>query len=215
MHSLKAKRVVMACPKHIGSRMLHQCDLIDPDKYNAMRGIQYNAYVTANVLIDARIERDFYDIFLLGAGRFPTNESEAEQHWRVMDVLNGHYARSSNRPTSVLTFYWPLPWPSARFPLLAWDPWQTYARRLAVQLDGILELLEVPRDAVRQVRITRWGHALPIAEPFFIANGAANHVRRPFEGIVHFVNQDNWALPAIENSLLDAAETAEQIASEL
>ena len=47
------------------------------------------------------------------------------------------------------------------------------------------------------------------------ADGYAGHLRRPFDEQVYFANQDNWALPAIENSLLDARWVAEEIRGRL
>lgn len=75
----------------------------------------------------------------------------------------------------------------------------------------MLSVLRVDPSNVVQVRMTRWGHALPISEPGFIAGGFADAVRRPIDGTIFFVNQDNWALPAVENSLLDAQFFAPQI----
>jgi hypothetical protein len=110
-----------------------------------------------------------------------------------------------------LTLYWPLPWASARFTLILDDPLLTYARRVAPQLRRMLALLEVPESAVRQVRISRWGHALPLARPGLIADGVCDLIRRPLDDRVYFVNQDNWSLPAVENSLLEAQTVASSV----
>ena len=56
---------------------------------------------------------------------------------------------------------------------------------------------------------------MPIARPGFIADGDARRVQRPIANSIHFVNQDNWALPAVENSLLDAQRVAELIEQDL
>ena len=72
------------------------------------------------------------------------------------------------------------------------------------QIELMLDMLDVPVAAVSQVRMTRWGHALPINRPGLIADGTVEALRRPLEGKIFFVNQDNWALPAVENCLLDA-----------
>jgi hypothetical protein len=209
-HALLANKVVMACSKHIAKYMLPELPSIDPEKANAMYQVTTNPYVVANVLLDAPIQRDFYDLFLLGDGDFPRNEGEVSAHSRVTDVLNGHFARRSSVPRSVLTLYWPLPWAWARFTLIDREPaWSDYAGRLAPQIDGILALLDVPRASVRQVRMTRWGHAMPIAYPGFIASGTAQQVRRPIRDRIYFVNQDNWSLPAFETCLLEAKTWAD------
>lgn len=209
--SLLARKVVVCSAKMIAKYMIHRLDVIDRPKYEAMHNMQYAAYVVANVLLDQTLHRDFYDIFLLGNGDFPMSPAAFEAGSRVVDMLNGHFARQEPVPRSVLTLYWPLPWASARFTLLDDNAWQNYAESIAPQIRSMLGVLNVPVGSVRQVRLTRWGHAMPISRPGFIADGTADHVRRPMEGMIWFVNQDNWALPAVENCLLDAQQVAEQV----
>ena len=87
--------------------------------------------------------------------------------------------------------------------------------RTDLEMQMGMEVLDVPVEMVDQVRVTRWGHAIPIAEPGRIVDGTTEDLRRPFEGRVYFVNQDNWLLPAVENSLLDARTFTDQIAAQL
>lgn len=211
VQALLARYVVMAGSKHIAKHVLHDINRLDPSKRTAMDAIETSAYLVANVLLDAPIERDFYDIFLIGDESYPMTPVEFEQHPRVTDMLNGSYARKESVPRSVLTLYWPLPWFSAPFTLLPDDSWRNYAELLGPQLEHMLGLLDVTPSAVRQVRMTRWGHAVPIAKPGLIAYGTVAELRRPYQERVYFVNQDNWALPAVENSLLDANSVAEEI----
>jgi hypothetical protein len=58
----------------------------------------------------------------------------------------------------------------------------------------MLSLLDVPESATRQVRLTRWGHAMQISRPGLIFNGIVETAARPIDNKVFFVNQDNWAL---------------------
>ena len=90
-----------------------------------------------------------------------------------------------------------------------------YAQRLAPQIDTMLSILNVRRPAVRQVRMTRWRHALPVAFPGFIERGLAQHVRRPFQDHIYFVNQDNWSLPVFETCLLEAQTWSAEIDASL
>jgi hypothetical protein len=72
------------------------------------------------------------------------------------------------------------------------------------QVLEICALLEIDAARVRQVRMTRWGHAVPVSAVGFIAGGHAAAVRRPIDNRIFFVNQDNWALPAVETALQEA-----------
>jgi len=213
--SVSAKRVAMCCPKFIAKNVIHDIETIDPAKRDAMDQIDYRPYLVANVLLDGRFNREFYDIFLLGDGEYPRNTDEAEQDPFITDMLNGHYAREKSFNRSVLTLYWPIPYPGGRFTLIVEEAWRNYAENIVAQLDSILSHVGMTRSAIRQVRMTRWGHAMPLHRPGLIVNGTVDELRRPYEGKVYFVQEDNWALPAVENCLLDAEIFAPQIAAGL
>ncbi len=216
--SLLAERVIMACPKHVCKQVLHGIQKEDPEKYSAMT-LHTRSYLIANVVLDRPVPLEFYDIFLLGNPEtFPMTEGEASQFGRYTDILDGSYAPSARpnrlpRKPHYLTMYWPLPYDTARFDLVLKDPIEVFGERMAVQLRESLDLVGLPETAVREIRFARWGHALPVSAVGFIASGAPEVLKRPFRESVYFVNQDNWALPAVENSLLDAFEATAEIAS--
>jgi hypothetical protein len=212
VRALLARQVVMAGAKQIVKGVLQGVEQQDPRKFAAMEAVETQAYVVANVLLESPVHRDFYDLFLVRDElTFPMTPEAFEVASRPIDIVNGNFALQRDTPRSALTFYWPLPWPTARFALLVNDPWTRFAEASVETIRHGLGLLGVADSAVRQVRLTRWGHAMPLAKPDFIAGGHAEALVRPFDGGVHFANQDNWALPAVENSLLDAALVAERV----
>ena len=203
--TIRARRVVVACPKHIAKNIIHDIANLDMPKLEAMHQLDYNAYLIGNVLLRRPIPKDFYDVFLLGPeGDFPTNSAEAAIKRQVTDMTQGSY----NTPPGAfgeLTLYWPLPWPASRFTLIdGKDSHTDYASRLAARLPSMLQLIGMSVEDIVQVRLTQWGHAMPRSAPNFIADGLAQLVQRPIDDRIYFVNQDNWALPAVENCLLDA-----------
>ena len=141
---------------------------------------------------------------------YPMNSEALEQNPIVTDMLRADYTREGG-PRSALTLYWPLSFATARVSLIINEPWKHYTGLLVPQIRRMLALLDVPDSAVRQVRLTRWGHAMPIPHPGFIANGTVETAHRPIGNNLYFVNQDNWALPAVENSLLDAKSVTDTI----
>jgi putative NAD(P)-binding protein len=218
--SLLAEQVVMACPKNIARHIIHNLEQDEPERYSAMR-ITRRAYLVANIVVNRPIPREFYDIFLLDQpADFPMSEGEATHFWNYTDVLDGSftpgpYANSLPKRPSILTLYWPLPFESARFTLAIGDPVLEYATALTSKLRSTLDLVGLPEDSVEEIRLARWGHALPMARVGFLADGIPAIIRAPYRENVHFVNQDNWALPAVENSLLDAFEVADTIRAKL
>ncbi len=210
LRSISARFVIMAGSKHIVKHVLFDLEHWDNDKLTAINHLETLPYLVVNVLLNSPIERDFYDCFLLGDGiHYPMNGEDLSHNPIVTDMLRGDYTNEG--PRSVLTLYWPLSWASARFTLLTKRPWYHYIDLLLPQLRHMLSLLDVPESAIRQVRMTRWGHAMPISRPRLIYNGIVETAARPIDNKVFFVNQDNWALPAVENSVLDAKSVTDAI----
>ncbi len=215
LRSMRAEQVVLAGSKHVCKHMLHNLEAWDYDRLQAMNAIGTYPYVVANVLLDSPIMQDFYDCFLVGDETFPIDPNAFEQNPRVTDMIRGDFADPPHASKGVLTLYFPLPWPSARFTLMLNDPWLHYAQSLVPQIHHMLGLLGIPVSAIRQVRMSRWGHAMPIAAPNLIANEIVQRASSPLGDNIRFVNQDNWALPAVENSLLDAQRVAAEVAARL
>ncbi len=216
LQSLLARRVVMACPKFVCKRIMHGVESADPEKFSAMGMLQYPAYMVANVLLNRQLDTDFYDVFLLNDDNQPPSSDGDNCETRpVADVLNGDYTDPGGTSRSVLTLYWPVPGHWMRYCLAFESPYERFVQKILPQIDGILGTVGADRSDIAQIRLSRWGHALPVAAPNLIADGIIDHLRRPFEGSVYFVNQDNWALPAIENSVLDARIMTDQIRGDL
>ncbi|MDZ4752915.1 MAG: NAD(P)-binding protein [Phycisphaerae bacterium] len=214
--TMKAKHVIMANAKQIVERMIVDIGRVDAEKANALPSVQTVPYLVANVLLKKPLATDQYDVFLLHDHRFPMNSAEFEADRRIVDAVDGSFAMKPP-PTrrDVLTLYWPLPWSSARFTIVAENDWQAYAEIGAQQIKRALAVAGVASTDVAAVRMTRWGHAMPYAQPGQIADGIAELVRRPIAERIWFVNQDNWLLPAIETCLQEAMTFTDQIRARL
>ena len=219
LRTIHARRIVMSCQKFVAKYLLRDLPALDQPKLGAMEQLQYRAYVVANVALKRDTARDFYDIFQIANGDdFPTSEFQASTYNLPTDIALGHYTVKANVRRGVLTLFWPLPWSDSRFMLVEptnEDPINDFATQLAPHLSSSLARLGLKDSDVAQVRFTRWGHAMPLSAPGFIAEGHAENLVRPFEDTIHFVSQDNWALPAVENCLLDAEAVTNQINTDL
>lgn len=209
--ALIAKRVVMACPKHVCRYLLHDLEATDLDRLAATYRIHTTPYLVANVVLRRRVGLQWYDAFNLGDGS-PIGDIVGEH--RVTDVVNGRFAEPGGS-TEVLSMYWPMPFTTARFQVIPDGSLAVMGSRLAGLMDGLLAPLGVGREDVLQVRMARWGHAMPVAAPGLIAEGVCERLRAPFMEHVYFVHQDNWALPAVETCLLEALWAAPKVAAGL
>ena len=102
LRSISARFVIMAGSKHVAKHVLFDLEHWDYDKLQAMNQLETLPYLVVNVLLNAPIERDFYDCFLLGDGiHYPMNGEDLEHNPIVTDMLRGD--NTSEGPRSVLT----------------------------------------------------------------------------------------------------------------
>lgn len=205
-----ARHVIVANAKHIARHMLPWLAAEEPAKQEAMQQVPTAAYVVANVLLTRPLARGFYDAYLQGSSAFPMDANGFESERPITDAINASFAQHPNR-TRVLTLYWPLPWHTARFTIVGEEDWRASAALAAPQIEHIASTLGIEPCHIRQVRLARWGHAMPYAVPGAYSNGLPQELRRPIDGRIWFVNQDNWLLPAVETCLSEALWVAPQI----
>jgi monoamine oxidase len=216
LRTIRARRVVMSCPKFIAARIL---DGIEDDRRAAIQQLRYRGYLVCNVLIDRPFDRrkvrEFFDCFLLANGELPpgTVMEQALDH-KATDVILANFARPSARQT-VLTFYRAFPFDGARPLLLDEGAHDRFAREFKAQVADLLPPLGFGDADVKDYRLARWGHPLPLAAAGLLAGGVVESLRRPMQDKVFFVEQDNWAVPAIETALGEALAFAPQIAAGL
>lgn len=212
--SLLARRVVMACSKHVCKHVLHRLMQDDPARMDAMHQVLTTSYLVANVLLDRPLGSGGYDVFLLGDGMLEMLGDDPDSGRRPIDLIDGGYA-TPKAARGAMTLYWPMPSPESMFHVLAEDSFEAHSARLVPELERVLRILNLPRESVRGVRLTRWGHAMPVARTGFLADGVPAILRSPWHEHVWFVNQDNWALPAFETCLLEAFDLAPRVAAGL
>lgn len=212
--TLAARHVIMANAKHLVERMVEDLDTLDLEKSKAVPLVQTSAYVVANVLLRRPSPLPAYDAFLVHDPSFPMDDYAFEFDSRIVDLLDGTFGYEP-RDRDVFTLYWPLPFASGRFTIVDESDWLDYARVAEPQVRRMLRTVGVDVKDVAEVRLTRWGHAMPIAAPGAIALGTAELVRRPIADRIWFVNQDNWLLPAVEVCLEEAFTWTDAIRARL
>ncbi len=211
-HTIAAKSVVYAGSKHILKHMLPDLATLDPEKFEAVHQVPTVAYLVVNVLLKERVHEQFYDLFAIHDDQFPMDEEAFELDRRITDAVNGTFALATPHPHGdILTLYWPLPWHTARFSIIADETLQTYAEIAAPQIKRMLDIVGVSSQDVASIRMTRWGHAMPYARPGAYSGDLCDILRRPISDRLWFANQDNWLLPAVETCLSEASWVAQNM----
>lgn len=208
LHEIVAQAVICACPKFVVPKLF---DGIEPHRSAAIERLSYRAYLVANVLLKSSPPFRFYDTYLLGDGHVP-GLSVQEQSIRagVTDVILANYAHHDG-DRAVLTLYQALPFEGGRGWLFGQTAQQLVEHFRTKTADQVLPTLGIPGSAVVDIRVTRWGHPLPLAAVNLISDGTLATAREPFQERVFFIEQDNWALPALETCVAEAASTTPQV----
>ena len=202
LRSLHARAAVVACPKFVVGKLI---DDLEPERRNAIARLRYRAYLVANVLLERPLGADFYDLFLAGNGGadLANVERDADRQ-RATDVVVGTFARAAGWG-DVLTLYRSFPYEGGRMKLFEEEALARYRQEMTEQVQGeILPLLGIQPSTVAELRLARWGHALPVADRGLIAERVVDTLRAPWRERVFFVQQDNWALPAFETAVTEA-----------
>ncbi len=194
---INADAVVMACPKFACTRVVYD---LPADQLEAMRKIRYRAYLVANALIEAPGPSETMGMYLLD----PPSDG-------FTDFVVAEWAAGGHASRSVLTLYRALPTDGGRAALLDDASFEAHRAAFMAQLGPLMTSLGIGAAPIYDLRIQRWGHALPLAAKGLVADGTLATARRPLDGRVFFCNQDDWALPALETCLVRALEVEAEV----
>ncbi len=209
MRQIRARAVVMACPKFIASRLI---DSYSKGRQEAMDRMGYRSYVIGNACLDRPPTRDLHDVYLLGEGEIAFGDTRRNQHDHgSADATFANFGQVAKSHT-VLTICHPLPFDAGRSELIIPDAFEHYHARIKQELfEKILPPLGYYNTDLRELRLTRWGHPIPYAKPGFFFSNSPAILSKPIEDKIFFVNNDTWAAPAIETCALEALKWAPKV----
>jgi glycine/D-amino acid oxidase-like deaminating enzyme len=204
LRTLTADVCIVACPKWVARYVVSG---LSAEQNQAMRGISYRAYLTANVLVRGRIQSPGYDIFRL-EGQVSGGAREELRRRPWADFVCASWAAHDSQPDTTLTLYRPLPYQGAEQFLFNPGAHDKHRDQVQAYLPDLCRQLGIDQSRIAGVRHTRWGHALPHAAAGLLARGIPQAAAQPIGGRIFFANQDNWASPCIETATQSAFDAA-------
>ena len=200
--SILTEKVIMSCPKFVVAKLIDQ---LPPAKSAAISELEYRAYVVANLLINQPINETDYDLYWLGAGNADVDNVAAyAKSCGITDVINANFS-SPDREKSILSFYQAFPYNGGRTELYAQNSYAGMKTKISNQLKNeIYPYYQLTDQDIVDLRLTRWGHPLPLAAVGLLSRGVVDKLRAPIDNHIYFIEQDNWALPAIETVVAEA-----------
>lgn len=207
LRAAQGKKVIVSLPKMVAKFVI---DDLPSDQHKAMDDIVYHAYLVANVVLKKNIKAPAYDIYSL-RNEIPTHEYEDSKKRVFTDITFANWANANQAENQALTLYMPLPYAMAQQLLFSPILYEKYDGRVREALTPFMNELNLNWSDVDGIRLTRYGHALPVAMTKAISSGQLERAHRPINNRIFFANQDNWANPCVETSFYAASVAAYQV----
>lgn len=208
LKTIECDKVVCAFPKFVAEKVV---DDLSIEQKKALENITYRGYIVSNVILDRPVKSPGFDIFDLDRLNFDMPSAMKRPKKLMTDVCFGSWTQDDIVQNSVLTMYRPLPFDGARQFLFSS---MSHAKHMNQSLDEariFLTELNVDPSIIKGVRLTRWGHSMPLAKKGMIGNGFVQQIKKPIAEKIYFVNQDNWVNPAFECCFTESLEVAKLI----
>jgi len=206
LKTIAARSCIVASPKFVARHVVSGL----PEKQSeAMARIQYRGYIVANVLLKDRIQSPGYDVFRI-LGEKPGDAREEATKRAFTDVIFGSWAGQDLAGRSVLTLYKPQAYDGARHFLFSPFAHNKHQTHIQESLPELLSTLGLRMDQVAGIRMTRWGHSIPLAQAGLLSSGTLKLASQPVAGKIFFANQDNLANPCFETATGTARIAVEQ-----
>ena len=213
LKAVRAKACVVAAPKYAAQRMVAG---LSREQVRAMERIRYRGYIVGNVIIEGDLPLPCYEVFRL-KGKAPEAPTPLKPLPRSFtDICVGTWASQEasqgavggTNGLGVLTLYKGLPVDGARHTLFSPNAHAAHLAEFEAELAPTLESLGIDRSRVKGIRLTRWGHALPLAAQGLLNEGALELASRPVGDRIFFAGQDNFANPCFEAARISAEDAA-------
>ena len=204
LESVSADYCIVATQKKFSKHIIEN---LSKEQEYAMDRIMYRSYLVGNLLLKKKIPSAGYDVFSL-KGKIPDSARRDLEDRYATDLIFANWASHDQDDKSILTFYIPRSYQGAEQYLLSPYAHEKYYNKLMELLPLILESIDLNINDVEGIRMTRWGHAMPIAKVGLIASGYLEKAQASINNRIFFANQDNWANPCFEtafNSALDVS----------
>ena len=202
--SLHADQVIMSCPKFVVAKIVQG---LEPRRLKAIHDLKYRSYLVGNALIDQPLEPNFHDMYFFDGkpeSVHPGNVERLAKKQRVTDAIHGCLSEKNSQRT-ILTLSRGFPYDAGRSEIYSNQDYSHWKAEFKDQLiRSILPLMKISPEKLVDVRVTRWGHPLPVPTVGVYARGQADLLRMPFKDRIYFVEQDNWALPCFETAFGEA-----------
>ena len=207
LKKIHCRHAIMACPKYVAKAILPE---FGSTKSRAVQFLPYRAYLVGNLILNQAVQSPSYELYCLEGSMPPSPNPAKPGHRNFSDICFGTWAQEENVQNSVLTLYQGIPYDARQF-LTNERTHDKYRDQYLQSVLPVLKALGVSANNIQGLRMTRWGHALPLAGVGLINEGKCQLVSESINGVIHFANQDNWMNPCFETAHQEAQKASSLI----
>lgn len=205
--TIECEACVVSSPKFVAKNIVADLPQV---QYKQMQNLLYRGYIVANVFFDKPINPIAYDLFCL-EGNYPEAPRPSKPEPRPFaDFIFGDWANNQQTSQGVLTIYKPLAYDGARQFLFSPIAHEKHFKIIQDEIKKFLPNLGITQE-IQGIRLTRWGHSLPVAQKNLLKTGYLESMNTPVGGKIFFANQDNFANPAFETAFAAASLIAKEV----
>lgn len=209
LKTIRAKFVVMAAPKFVAKRII---PTLSPQQLKVMNAIEYRSFLVGNVTLRKNIPSKGFDLYCLKNEIPKVPNSNGSFTKGFTDVIFSNWANGDKSSPCTLTFYKAFPYQGARQFLLSPLAHSKHRDFLLTDLQGYFSELGITHGDIGAVRMTLWGHAVPVCYAQFASSKELALASQPV-GNIYFANQDNTVSPSYESAENSAVLAAAKILS--
>lgn len=203
--TIETEACIVASPKFVAKLIVQD---IPADQVKLMEGLSYRGYVVGNAIFNRPVASSGFDVYCF-EGQKPEEPAAMTPPKRSFsDVCFGTWAQDDKAQNGVLTVYKAFPFDGGRQFLFSPMAHDKNKNVIAEELKSFTRAVGLNVTDIKGMRMTRWGHSLPVASRGLIQSGYLDRMNRPVGGKIFFANQDNWANPAFECSFAAAKEAS-------
>lgn len=206
--TIEADACIVASPKYAAKLIVSD---IPAAQKKLMSELSYRGYVVANAIFNKPIANPSFDVYCF-EGQKPAMPAAMDNGNRAFsDVCFGTWAQSDKTTNGILTVYKAIPYDGGRQFLFNPMAHDKHKRIITEELKNFTATVGLNFSDIQGMRMTRWGHSLPVASKGLIKSGFLERMNQPVGGKIFFANQDNWANPAFECSFAAAMDAAQSV----
>lgn len=209
IRTIEADTCIVASPKYVAKLIVQD---LPASQVKQMDDLVFRGYIVGNAIFNKPFTSSSFDLYCF-EGSKPEMPAPMRPVKRAFsDVCFGSWAQDDKTQNGVLTVYKAIPYEGRQF-LFNPGAHDKHKKIINDELKNFTAAVGLNYSDIKGLRMTRWGHSLPVANRNLIASGYLEEMSQPVGGKIFFANQDNWANPAFECSFAAALAATTEVKS--